>query len=95
MTGLTSLKVEGGLPTSAHAPVLSLPSLEALSLEIDDRDAQPAGLPLQSTRLTRLALRGKTGTPVSPFSYLAVLRMDSRATFMCASFCALTCVRSR
>jgi hypothetical protein len=60
MAQLTRLRLEREgfkLSSAAFQPILGLPSLESLYIDIDDRSKEPTALRLQSRRLTSLTLQ--------------------------------------
>jgi len=60
MVQLTRLRLEQGgykLSSAAFQPILGLPSLESLYIDIDDRSQEPTILRLESRRLTSLTLQ--------------------------------------
>ena len=54
LTSLTKLDLSGGHDTFSLRPIMDLPKLEHLYVEIDDEPGGVAGLPLQSSCLTKL-----------------------------------------
>jgi hypothetical protein len=72
LTQLTTLILTEELPCSSLSPILGLPLLKELAVDIADNVQESAGLILTSTHLTSLVLHGGK-VAVSHFQWIALV----------------------